>query len=131
MMNEIKFLTVQDVIVFNYQQVRLFGGTHGIRDMGLLESAVYAAQSGHGEKYFHESLTQMASAYIFHIIKNHPFIDGNKRTGMISGMLFLQRNEIDVRWSQDEIFEIGVKVASSELRKEELVALIDKITFTN
>lgn len=131
MSNNIRFFTVQEVAVFNIEQVVKFGGTYGVRDMGLLESAVYAAQSGYGETYFHESLTQMASAYIYHIIKNHPFIDGNKRTGMLTGLLFLQMNGIPARWTQEQMYDVGIKVANSELSKEQLFEVIERITFTS
>lgn len=129
-MNEIKFLQVEDVIDIHEMQLLRYGGRAGIRDMGLLESAVYAAQSGYGEVYFHETLTQMAAVYIYHIIQNHLFYDGNKRAGVISGLTFLRYNDIPARWTQDQMYEIGMKVASSKLTKEQLFKEIDRISFT-
>jgi death-on-curing protein len=73
-----------------------YGGSPGIRDQGLLESAVAMPQSGMGGEYFHRDLYEMAAAYLFHIVKNHPFVDGNKRVGALAAFVFLRMNGIEV-----------------------------------
>lgn len=68
-------------------QIDQFGGSHGIRDIGLLDSALHAPCSTYADVYLHEDISHMAAAYMFHLIKNHPFVDGNKRIGMVAGLV--------------------------------------------
>ena len=79
-MTEPQFLTLEDVLVIHEEQLNAFGGLDGIRDQGLLESAVMMPQASFGGEYLHSSIFEMASAYAFHIAENQPFLDGNKRT---------------------------------------------------
>ena len=71
------FLTLDEVIEIHRDMIERYGGSFGIRDEGLLESAVAMPQAGFGEQYPHSSVFEMAAAYLFHIVKNHPFVDGN------------------------------------------------------
>ncbi len=75
------FLTLDEVIEIHRDMIERYGGSFGIRDEGLLESAVAMPQAGFGEQYLHADVFEMAAAYLFHIVRNHPFVDGNKRTG--------------------------------------------------
>jgi len=75
------FLDVEDVLLIHEEQLALYGGAAGIRDAGLLESAVAMPRATAGGEYAHEGLFAMAAAYAFHIAQNQPFLDGNKRTG--------------------------------------------------
>lgn len=72
------FLQVTDVLLLHSQQVDLYGGEHGVRDIGLLESAVARPQASFGDEYLHVNIFEMAAAYMFHLVQNHPFLDGNK-----------------------------------------------------
>lgn len=87
-MNEPEFLTVEDVLELQERALERFGGGQGIRDRGLLESAVAAPQASFGGEYAHTSLFEIAAAYAFHIAQNQPFLDGNKRAGLGSALLF-------------------------------------------
>ena len=78
---EPRFLSVADVLGFHEDQLANYGGAPGVRDMGLLESAVAMPMAGFGDQYLHADLFEMAAAYLYHIVCNHPFVDGNKRTG--------------------------------------------------
>ena len=71
------FLTLAEVIAINSDQCRRYGGLAGVRDEGLLLSALAMPQAGFGDEYAHSDIFEMAAAYLFHIVKNHPFIDGN------------------------------------------------------
>ena len=84
-----KFLTLDDVIEIHGEMIARYGGSDGIRDKGLLESAVATPQASFGGDYVHTDVFEMAAAYLFHIVKNHPFIDGNKRTGAMAAFVFL------------------------------------------
>lgn len=76
------FLTVEEIVTFHADRLRLFGGSPGLRDRGLLESAVAMPMATLGGSFLHETLFEMAAAYAFHIAENQPFVDGNKRTGL-------------------------------------------------
>jgi death on curing protein len=86
--SEPDFLTLEDVLLIHEQQLERYGGSPGIRDRGLLESAVAQPQAGFGGKYVHESIFDMAAAYAFHIAENQPFVDGNKRAALASALCF-------------------------------------------
>jgi death-on-curing protein len=79
------FLTVSEVLGLHSDQIREFGGAAGIRDQGLLESAVAQASTTYDGEYLHNGLFEMAAAYAFHIAASQPFLDGNKRTAYHSG----------------------------------------------
>ena len=91
-MRDPEFLTVADVLLIHNRMVREFGGNIGMHDIKLLESAVAQPRARFGERWLHSDLYLMATAYAFHIVRNHPFVDGNKRTGLTSAMLFLELN---------------------------------------
>jgi len=77
-MTEPEFLTLEDVLLIHDEQIEVYGGIQGIRDPGLLESAVMTAQASFGGEYLHQNIFEMAAAYAFHIAENQPFLDGNK-----------------------------------------------------
>lgn len=91
-MDEIVFLTLEQVIEIQADQIERYGGSHGTRDVALLQSAVAMPQSGFGDQYLHGNLFEMAAAYLFHIVQNHPFVDGNKRVGAMAAFTFLRIN---------------------------------------
>ncbi len=92
----IVFLELEEIFEIHRRMLELFSGEAGIRDRGLLESAISQPSAGFGDEYLHKDIYEMAAAYVFHIIKNHPFIDGNKRVGWAAGMIFLEYNGIIV-----------------------------------
>jgi len=71
------FLTLEDILQIHAEQIDIYGGTHGIRDLNGLESAVATPQASFGGEYLHSTIPAMAAAYLFHICQNHPFLDGN------------------------------------------------------
>ena len=80
------FLTLEEVLEIHDDQINRYGGASGIRDFGLLESALAQPQTIFGGSLLHTDLFEMAAAYFFHIIQNHPFMDGNKRVGAVTGL---------------------------------------------
>ncbi len=94
MQPQLEFLTLENVLRIHEDQVSRYGGSKGVRDLGLLQSALAAPQSGFGEQYFHADLFEMAAAYLFHLAQNHPFMDGNKRTAAVAALAFLKLNGI-------------------------------------
>jgi len=83
-----QFLKLQRVLQIHESQIESFGGSSGIRDLGLLKSALAMPQASFGGTYLHADLYEMAAAYLFHIVSNHPFLDGNKRTGTAVALFF-------------------------------------------
>lgn len=116
-MGEIPFLTTDEVLEIHDDQIRRYGGAVGIRDIGLLQSAVAVPSTGVGDQYLHRDLYEMAAAYLFHIVRNHPFVDGNKRTGAVAAMVFLALNDIRLEATEDEFEHIVREVARGRLDK--------------
>jgi death on curing protein len=94
-MDGLIFLTLDHVLRLHDRQIKQFGGAEGIRDRVLIESAIAQPQQGFEGEYFHKSLGEIAGAYLFHLTKNHGFVDGNKRIGAAAALIFLEMNGID------------------------------------
>ncbi len=115
------FLTVAEVVELHRIQIERCGGSDGIRDPGLLSSAVAQPQAAFGGEFLHEDLFAMAAAYLFHIVKNHPFIDGNKRTGFVAALAFLELNGLALEEAPSEsLYESTIAVAEGRMDKAEL-----------
>ncbi|MDR1150076.1 MAG: type II toxin-antitoxin system death-on-curing family toxin [Clostridiales bacterium] len=117
----IHFLTLSEVLTILQHQIRDFGGIYGVRDLGLLSSAIYMPESGFNGEYFHKTIPSMAAAYAFHICQNHPFIDGNKRTALTSSLSFLDINKYTFNYKEKTAYKKIMKVAIGELKKRELI----------
>lgn len=116
-MKEPLFLGLDEVIEIHRDQIERYGGHPGIRDIELLKSAVAVPTAGFGEGYLHADIFEMAAAYLFHIIRNHPFVDGNKRTGTVAAVVFLIMNGRELH-ADEEDFEAMVRsVAEGKLDK--------------
>jgi death-on-curing protein len=124
--DEPKFLTAEDVRQLRELSIERHGGTLGVRDEGLLESAVLMPQQGFGGHLFHPTLEAMAAAYLFHLCLNHPFIDGNKRTALLACETFLRLNGKELTFDNREAEEIALRIAAGALQKEELTRLIEE-----
>jgi death-on-curing protein len=115
------FLTSDDVLDLHVDQIAAFGGSAGVRDLGLLQSAVSIPQSGFGGTYAHDFPHAMAAAYLFHIVANHPFVDGNKRTGLGAALMFLEANDFTLAADQTATGDLVLGVASGTLDKQSVV----------
>jgi death-on-curing protein len=118
------FLEVEDVIVLHDDQLRLFGGSAGIRDANALESAVSVAQSTFDGRFLHVDLFEMAAAYAFHIAENQPFIDGNKRTGLNAALVFLDVNGWLVVDADGKLYDAMMALSLHDLDKRGLARLL-------
>ena len=105
------FLSVEDVIEIHADQIQRYGGSLGIRDVGLLHSALGMPEAGIGDQYLHAGLFEMGAAYLYHIVQNHPFIDGNKRTGAMAAFVFLKLNGFTLV-ADESVFETLVLQAA-------------------
>jgi len=111
------FLTLGEVIEIHRDQIERYGGDPGIRDLGLLQSAMAVPAAGFGGRYLHTDLFEMAAAYLFHITQNHPFINGNKRTGAVASLVFLSLNDVEIEADEEEFERIVLGVAEGNIAK--------------
>lgn len=112
-----RFLGLEEVLALHADQIELYGGSAGVRDLGLLESAVAAPEASFGGEYLHGTVPEMAAAYLFHLAQNHPFIDGNKRVAAASLFMFLFLNDLDLHCDEDALVELTLGVARGETTK--------------
>jgi death-on-curing protein len=122
-MKNIDFLTLAEVIEIHGNQISLYGGKSGLRDITLLQSALALPESTYDNKYLHKDVFEMAAAYAFHICQNHPFIDGNKRVGLVSALVFLDFNGMEIDDPNEKLYTAMMKVASGKMNKEQLAAV--------
>ena len=119
-MGAIVFLSVSDVIEIHERIIVEFGGHPGLRDRGLLESAVAMPHAMFSGQYLHPELSEMAAAYQFHLCANHPFVDGNKRVAVTAAEVFLLANGLELHCADEGLEEITLGTASSLLTKEQV-----------
>jgi death on curing protein len=111
------FLTLDEALAIHAHQIARYGGALGVRDQGLLESAMAMPAATFAGEYLHPSLPEQAAAYLFHLVKNHPFVDGNKRVGLACSLAFLRLNGIRVRATDDDLVDIVMGVAEGRRSK--------------
>ncbi len=122
-----EFLSVEDVLELHGLQMERYRGAGGLRDRGLLESAVAQPEATFDGKSVHEDLYSMAAAYLYHIVMNHPFVDGNKRTGLLAMLVFLDLNGISIEHSTDELFDLTLAVAEGKLDKPGIASTLKEL----
>src|SRR5699024_5644705 len=124
----IKFLDRQTILAFHRDQVKTYGGKQGIRDEGLLELALAQPQVSFGGEYMHETIFEVAGAYGFHICKNHPFFDGNKRTALVAIYTFLFVNGFRLEAGKKSLFAVMIDLANGKLEKAKLANFLEENT---
>jgi death-on-curing protein len=111
------FLTLEEVVAIHRDQIERYGGSLGVRDWGLLKSAVAMPAASFGGQHLHTDVCEMAAAYLFHLVQNHPFIDGNKRAGAVAADVFLALNDVRLTASEDDYADLVLSVACGETSK--------------
>jgi len=119
-----KYLEKNLVLLLHRQLVEAFGGSHGVRDDGLLDSALAMPYMTFCGQDLYPSLEAKAAQLCFGLVKNHPFIDGNKRIGAHCMLVLLEANGMFLQYEQEELQDCILSLAKSELSAEELVAWI-------
>jgi death-on-curing protein len=120
------FLTLGEVLELHRMGVDQFGGSAGVRDMGLLQSAMAMPSAQFGGEFLHGDLAAMAAAYLFHLGSNHPFIDGNKRIGAVAARVFLLMNDAAFEPGEEEYGDLVLAVAKGEVEKEQVTEFFRK-----
>jgi death-on-curing protein len=118
--SEPDFLTLDEVLGIHADQIRVYGGVSGLRDLELLRSAIAMPETTFDGEYLHSSVFEMAAAYLFHLARNHPFVDGNKRTALMCALVFLGLNGEWLRADPDDLYPLVVGVAAGEVDKAEV-----------
>jgi death-on-curing protein len=118
------WLRLEAILAAHDDQLAEHGGGVGVRDQGLLESALARPLNLHA--YGEPSLPRLAAAYAFGIARNHPFVDGNKRTALVAAELFLGLNGYDLTADDVEVVEVFLALATGELSEDELAAWIGR-----
>ncbi len=123
-MAEPLFLTLDEILAIHADQIRRYGGSHGLRDLGLLSSALAMPQASFDGVYLHTSLAEMAAAYLFHLAQNHPFMDGNKRAALAAALAFIWLNDRHLQAGEDELTELVIGVAAGRVGKADAAVFI-------
>ena len=121
-----KKLTKEQIIVIHSELIRETGGSDGLRDEGLLDSALNAPFQGFGDVDSFPSLQQKGARLGYGLICNHAFIDGNKRIGIHAMLVFLALNGVEIECTQAELIDVGLSLASGTMQFEELCAWLNE-----
>lgn len=119
-----KMLTKAQILLLHRELLHAFGGRDGVRDDGLLESALLAPFSTFSGEYLYPSIQAKAAQLCFGLVCDHPFVDGNKRTGAHAMLVFLALNGIEVDYTQEGLVEIILAAASGRCRADGILQWI-------
>lgn len=118
---ESTFLTLGEVLEIHRDQLERYGGDSGIRDLGLLQSAIAQPAVTYRGRFLHESIHEMAATYLYHLVKDHCFVDGNKQVGTVTSIVFLLLNGLRFTAPEDALTELVMGIARGEIEKAEVV----------
>lgn len=117
-------LTVEEITALHTRLTARTGGSDGLRDRGLLESAVYSAQTSFAGQEVYPTLDEKAARLMYALVNNHAFVDGNKRIGVLAMLVTLRLNGAALRYSQEELACLGLDAASGKADYEAILAWI-------
>ena len=117
-------LTVDEIINLHSKLVAKTGGSDGLRDRGLLESAVYSAMGGFGDEEAYPTIEEKAARLMYAFVNNHAFVDGNKRIGVLVMLTTLRLNSVELKFTQTELIELGLQTASGKADYEQVLEFI-------
>lgn len=121
-----KFLSTLVVLALHQDMVAAFGGAIGVRDEGLLDSALAQPKATFGGEFLHSTIYEQAAAYLYHLSRNHPFIDGNKRTACAAMETFLELNGYELTLSDEEEYQLVIQVAQGNMTKDEISIFLEQ-----
>ena len=121
-MPPLNFLDIEQVLEIHGNLIDRYGGSAGVGDAGLLHSALAMPQSSFGGAPLHKDVFEMAAAYLFHLVQNHAFVDGNKRVGAAAAIIFMALNDVEIEADEDGLVELTLAVAKGERGKQEIAA---------
>jgi death on curing protein len=118
------FLTFDEVLAIHGHLIARYGGSPGIRDVGLLRSALAVPEATYDGVLLHPTIHEQAAAYCFHLVKNHPFVDGNKRAGLAVALAFLRLNGSVVRATNDELVDLILGIIAGRYSKADAAVFL-------
>jgi death on curing protein len=118
------FLSLSEVLEIHQDQINRYGGSPGIRDLRLLLSAIGTPSATYAGEFLHPDVVEMAAAYLFHLVRNHPFLDGNKRVGAVAALVFLDLNGWDFTAPPADLGEMVWSVARGDMGKAEVTVFL-------
>ena len=116
--------TDENVLLLHQKLIDRSGGSAGVRDLGLIESALARAEAAFGGVEAHQGIIRKAAAVGCGLTQNHGFVDGNKRIGMAAMLLILRRNGVKLAYTQAELVTLGLEVAQGKADTEQVAAWI-------
>jgi death-on-curing protein len=119
---EPSFLELGEVLLIHQDQIERYGGSPGINDLGLLQSCTAMPRAGVADRYLHEDIFEMAAAYLYYIVRDHPFVDGNKRTGAVTALVFLEINDVEISVDEDDLEAMVRSVAEGNTAKVDIAS---------
>lgn len=122
------FLSLNEIVEIHEDQITRYGGDSGIRDIGLLKSALGMPSATFSDQFLQTDIYEMGAAYLFHLVQNHPFVDGNKRVGAVAALVFLILNGYEFDAPEEEFAELVMSVARGELDKADVAVFIHRWT---
>ena len=126
-MSEPEFLTLDEVLGIDADQTRVYAGASGIRDLARLRSAIAMPETTFDDEYLHPSAFEMAAAYLFHLARNYPFVDGNKRTALMCALVLLGLNGERLRADPDDLYALVDGVAAGAVDKAEVSVFLRRL----
>ena len=120
------FLTKSQILKIHASLIKATGGIEGLRDEKLLDSAINAPFQTFDSKELYPEISDKAAQLCFSIIKNHPFLDGNKRIGIHLMLVFLMLNKYSIKYSQQELIDLGLGIADSSISRNEIKLWIEQ-----
>lgn len=120
------FLTLDEVLALHEDQIQRYGGIRGMREPDLVSSALGAVSATFGGRFLHQSLFEMAAAYLFYLAQNHPFLDGNKRTALAVALVFLWMDDVEVVAEEDALTDLVMSVADGRASKAEVAVFLSR-----
>lgn len=112
-----RFLTLDEVLALHDDQIRRYGGSSSVRNIGLLQSAMGGAAATFGGAFLHDTLFEMSAAILYGICRNHPFVDGNKRTAVAAALTFLEMNGVEIDADEDDFYALVIGVAEGRVTR--------------
>jgi death-on-curing protein len=119
-------LTISEIITIHEKLTAATGGSPGLRDMGLLESAVFGCYQSFDDVELYPTIIEKAARMAFALCKNHPFVDGNKRIAVTAMLVMLRINKIELSYTQQELISLGLGIADGSLDYEYILGWINE-----
>jgi death-on-curing protein len=120
------FLTLDEVLAIHADQIRRYGGRPGIRNLALLQSALGTPETTFEGEYLHTDVFEMAAAYLFHVARKHPFVDGKKRAGLMAALVFLGLNDLELVVDPAALYELVMGVATEAVAKAQVAVFFQQ-----